>query len=203
MRVKNLNASTIPDLSRNLRRVEDAVNALYDGDGDGSRYANLVVPASSFRPPGTSDPAWNGTEVAWSFTGTAANNVLHGAFYLPTAYKEGTSIKVYSRSHWTTSPAGQKAKFNLLYKWHNLSASISSVWTTAVQKFVLSQTVNTAVRLEFSIAGTNRKILSEFKFQFERRATDASDSFGDQVFVDALGLQYVTDKQGSEFELSK
>lgn len=203
MRVRSFPVNTFTQVSKVLQDHENAINSLYDGEGDYSRYEQLVIPAACFRPPGVSDPAWNSTEGAWSFTGTAANNVLHGSFQLPHSYKEGASIKVYARSHWTTSPAGQKAKFNLLYKWHNLSASISSTWTTAVQKFVLSQTINVNVRHEFSLLGTGMRISSEIKFQLERRATDASDSFGDQVFVDALGLQFAMDKQGSGFELSK
>lgn len=202
-RVKLLPISNWYGVNDALRRLEDAVNDLYDGQTDYSRYEQVVIPAASFRPPGVSDPAWDSTQGAWSFTGAAANNVLHGSFMVPHSYKEGTNVKVLARVHWTSAAANQKVKWNLLYKWHNLSATISSTWVTAVANPVLSQTVNVNVRHEFSLSGGSMKMGSELKFQLQRAATDASDSYGDQVFLDALGLQFATDKPGSYYELSK
>lgn len=202
-RVKILPVSSWYGVNDAHRRLEYAVNDLYDGQTDYSRYEQVVIPAASFRPPGVSDPAWDSTQGAWSFTGITSNNVLHGSFMLPHSYKEGTSVKVLARVHWTSAAANQKVKWNLLYKWHNLSATISSTWVTAVANPVLSQTVNVNVRHEFSLSGGSMKMGSELKFQLQRAATDASDSYGDQVFLDALGLLFATDKPGSYYELSK
>lgn len=196
---------TVSDFNQanvNFRRVEGSLLGLYDGETDFSRFEQVVIPAACFRPPGVSDPSWDSSEGAWSFTGTVNNNVLHGSFQLPRGYSPQTAVKFLVRLHWITAAADQQVKWNLAYKWHNISASINA-WTTLSDSFVLSQGANISARHEFEISATGKESGSEFKFQLQRAATEASDSFGDQVFVDAAAIQFIARSYGNALEFDR